>query len=77
MCLWKFQYQLKEERFNIKFCCKQACKMPKYVLKESKSVILIVQSFWDHMADIDPGAYLPKWSLYAPGLIEMAYFDSG
>ena len=29
------------------------------------------------MADIDPGAYLPKWSLYVPGLIEMAYFDSG
>ena len=28
------------------------------------------------MADMDPGAYLPKWSLYAPGLIEMAYFDS-
>ena len=51
--------------------------MPKYVLKESKSVILykVFETIW--LIYIDPGAYLPKWSLYAPGLIEMAYFDSG
>ena len=36
--------------FNITFYFKPACKLPKYVLKESKN------SFWDHM---DPCAYLP------------------
>ena len=40
----KVTVELKEERFesffNVTFHCKQACKLPKRVLKESKKVIL-------------------------------------
>ena len=40
----KVTVELKEERFesffNVTFHCKQACKLPKCVLKESKKVIL-------------------------------------
>ena len=47
---------------NITFSCKQARKLLKYVLKKSKNRYF-VRCFWDHM---DPCAYLPKWSCYAP-----------
>ena len=34
--------------FNITFYCKQGCKLPKYVVKESKSVILyeVFETVW-------------------------------
>ena len=37
--------------FDITLYCKQACKLPKYVLKESKSVILyeVFETTWTRM----------------------------
>ena len=48
----KVTVELKEERFesffNVTFHCKQACKLPKCVLKESKKVILfeVFETIW-------------------------------
>ena len=61
----KVTVELKEKRFesffNVTFRCKQACKLPKCVLKESKKVILfeVFETIWTSVRTFQNGHPTP------------------